>query len=116
NAGFGTWPASKTLVRPFALPLGANTACAPLYDATSATAAVRSGLPTRDAKNAASTSDSSIALSMKPLSLQPVCMYAIFLPRRPCISPPTDEYCAQPRVVPPPTCALASSFQPELVA
>src|SRR5882672_10567121 len=63
NAGLGTAAVSNTLVRPLAAPAGANTAWAALYEATSAIAAVRSGLALRPPKNPGSTSDSSIALS-----------------------------------------------------
>src|SRR3954470_5982953 len=116
NAGLGTAAVSNTLVRPLPAPAGANTACAALYEATSATAAVRSGLALRPPKNVGSTSDSSIALSMKPASLQPVPMNASFLPLSACIESPTLEYSAHGRVVPPPIVAVASSFQPRLVA
>src|ERR1044071_296730 len=116
KAGLGTAPVSNTLVRPLAVPVGANTACAALYEATSATAAVRSGLALRALKNVASTSDSSIALSTKPASLQPVAITASFLPLSDCMVSPALEYSAHGRVVPPPIVAVASSFQPRLVA
>src|SRR5690349_19374282 len=116
NAGLGTAPVSNTLVSPLAAPAGANTACAALYDATSATAAVRSGLPLRALKNAGSTSESSIALSTNPVSLHPVAMNASFLPLSACMVSPALEYSAHGRVEPPPMLAVASSFQPRLVA
>src|SRR5215475_14300698 len=116
NAGLGTGLVSNTLVRPLPAPTGANTACAALYDATSATAAVRSGLPLRAPKKLASTSDSSIALSTKPASLQPVAITASFLPLSDCMVSPALEYSAHGRVVPPPIVAVASSLQPRLVA
>jgi hypothetical protein len=116
NAGLGTTPVSKILVSPLALAIGANTAWADLYDHTSAIAAVRSGLALREPKNAGSTSDSSIALSTNPASLQPVAMNASFLPLSACrLSLPLANS-AHGRVGPPPMFAVASSRQPRLVA
>ena len=116
NAGFGTAPVSNSLVSPRCSPTGANTAWAVLYDDTSAIAPVRSFSPTRAPKNCASTSDSSIALSTKPASLQPVATYASFLPFRACIESPTLEYNAHVRAIAPPIVAFASSFQPRFTA
>src|ERR1041384_1954759 len=110
KAGLGTALVSNTLVRPLAVPAGANTACAALYDATPATPAARSGLPLRAPKKPGSTSDSSIALSTKPASLQPVAITASFLPLSAPIVSPALEYSAQGRVVAPPIVAVASSF------
>ena len=112
----GTALVSNTLVSPLAAPAGANTACAALYEATSAIAAVRSGLPLRAPKNAGSTSESSIAWSTKPASLQPVATNASFLPLSAASVSPALEYSAHARVGPPPMVAVASSFQPRLVA
>src|SRR5262249_16256270 len=91
NPGFGTAPVSNTFVRPLAAPAGRNPAWAVFSEATSATAPVMSFSPTREPQKLVSTSDSSIALSMKPASLQPLCTNASFLPLSACMVSPTDE-------------------------
>src|SRR6185503_121777 len=52
NAGLGTEPVANTFDSPLTEPIGAKTACAVLYDVTSAIAPVRSFSPTRAPKNA----------------------------------------------------------------
>ena len=73
-------------------------------------------LVSRAAKNAGSTSESSIALSMNAASLQPVLMNESFLPFSDCMSPPAPENSAHWRVVEPPMFAEASSFGPMFAA